>query len=813
MKNDDVRKLYKNLKNPSEFMRSIRPEEFSDSIEMTDIKLSKEILEYTLAHLTKHMKELAFEQFARRLLEKEICPNLMPMTGPIGGGDGKVDSNNYPVSEDIASTWLVNSPEQAATEKWAFAFSAKKKWRSKVNADVKSIIGTSRGYSKIFFVTNQFVSGKKRQEVQDKLGEIYKVQLSILDRNWILEKVFNNGHQALAVECLHITNIEVIQNKSIGAKDTKRQSDLNAIEKNISDPNRYYGLQYQLAEDCLSSALIARGLGQSLNQIRTKFERALRIARKVEMNSQLLRIIYHLTWTLFFWYDQTDELLELYTKAEGYAVDSMEADHLLLLSNLWFLLFPKGRVGENGNMSHEFEDITNRLITHLDLLINDNDRPTNSLKAKYLKFHIIFVCNSKKGINNRPVLIEFSNIAKRSESKLGFPTEQFVHRIEIIGEMIQDNDTYDNLLLECLELLESRTGEAKAGQGMMRRGYQLLKKKKYTSSVIWFGKAIGRLAKYEYTDELVRALLGCSFAYSELGLEWAARTQLVAAAAINTSDIAESGRPSKLTHDIMKRLVWTELRLGRIPCVINSIMVLDAITHLMEPEEVDMSSLEKEFNMIDAVLGILIIQSTIEDLKLVPQYPDLLENIGCIYSKLFLLYAMGNEDLVKAEGLFEDSTTSEEMYQFFLRTFDQPAFKQLEVEPNHLLGSTLRIMTRVLGCDIIIEMNRYERSVHIAETICSSVESLLATGMIHKFFSHRSKINVCVFQDLEIGEKISIEVMNRRIILHHAPGQISESEQDLCETNEWIKVFFAHLVTDFFMIDHYCPVKHYFNSL
>ena len=46
-----------------------------------------------------------FEEFYRHIAEVEICPNLLPQTGPTGGGDSKVDSETYPVSENLSAYW------------------------------------------------------------------------------------------------------------------------------------------------------------------------------------------------------------------------------------------------------------------------------------------------------------------------------------------------------------------------------------------------------------------------------------------------------------------------------------------------------------------------------------------------------------------------------------------------------------------------------------------------------------------------------------------------------------------------------------
>lgn len=129
---------------PYDFLKLRRPEKFSDSIIISQAKLDKDFFDYYLDSLTSKSKEKSFELFCKRLAEFEICPNLLPQTGPTGGGDSKVDSETYPVSDNIALTWYGSVGREASSERWAFAFSAKKDWNSKIKSDVINIISTGR---------------------------------------------------------------------------------------------------------------------------------------------------------------------------------------------------------------------------------------------------------------------------------------------------------------------------------------------------------------------------------------------------------------------------------------------------------------------------------------------------------------------------------------------------------------------------------------------------------------------------------------------------------------------------------------------
>jgi hypothetical protein len=150
---------FKNFK-PSEFMRVRRPEKFSDSSLEGEPVITKPLLEYQLETLTSRKQEYEFEAFCRKLAEKELCPNLLPQTGPTGGGDSKVDSETYPVSEQIALRWYEGLPKDSTKDRWAFAFSAKKKWRQKLESDIAKIADTNRGYKAAFFITNQLLRTK-----------------------------------------------------------------------------------------------------------------------------------------------------------------------------------------------------------------------------------------------------------------------------------------------------------------------------------------------------------------------------------------------------------------------------------------------------------------------------------------------------------------------------------------------------------------------------------------------------------------------------------------------------------------------------
>ena len=178
------------VKTPYEFYRTIRPEYFSDSHKKR--KMSKEMFGYEFSKLSTDMKQDEFERFACRVIGRIVTPNIIPPTGPNGGGDGKVDFETYVVDGHVSSKWFV-AEGCKDNERWAFAVSCVAQWESKIKHDIESAISTNKHYDRFHFCTNQTVSSKKRLEIQQKFKEKYGVETIIFDFNWFVDAVFDKG--------------------------------------------------------------------------------------------------------------------------------------------------------------------------------------------------------------------------------------------------------------------------------------------------------------------------------------------------------------------------------------------------------------------------------------------------------------------------------------------------------------------------------------------------------------------------------------------------------------------------------------------
>lgn len=715
---------------PSDFMRARRPEHFSDTRTVIESRLTREVLEYQLDTLTSRKQEIEFEYFARRLAEKEICPNLIPQTGPTGGGDSKTDTETYPVSDAIAERWYQGIGQEARNERWAFAFSAMKKWKPKVQGDIKKIAATDRDYKRIFFITNQFVRDKARADTEDKLTRQYKIPVRIFDRSWILDKVFTNNRQALTIESLHLTDFESEAKRKVGPRDVAREAELRELDVEIADPDRYQDVEYQLAEDCLRSAVLARGLELPRVEVDGRFARAERVAERVGLAQQRLRVAYAKAWTAFWWYDDFEEFNRLYSEVEEFAKGSSQASDVELVFNLWQCFSTTVERGQLDAAATDLVGRTTKLKAELNRLASDSDRPNNALQARtnslFVALNEAITQRDDSAVNE--VLKGFMGVLEAATPLGAFPVEPLEKIISELGDLFPNNSTYDDLFEQLVDFLEQRRSEAEGGCALLARGYQKLKAEKYYDAIRFLGRAQAKLIKHEYRNELASALAGCGVAYKAVGLLWAARTSTLAGVTQLLGEFIEDGSISNRALSCVQNLIWLELQLGRVPCVLCWMDLGSALAVHLRLEGERKEYFEKQRETQDMLLGVLMLRTPLEELSKLAFMPRILENRQLPHSYMALLYALGYETFMRDEGWIPQGESPDSVRTFFEQWINQPAKDDLPEQPILLSGASTRLRTCILGSEILVDAASDLSSIQLAETILGALEALLATS-------------------------------------------------------------------------------------
>jgi hypothetical protein len=721
---------------PSDYMRQRRPNLFSDSNSARVSTLTREVLGHHLSTITGLNDENTFEFFARKLAEATICPNLLPNTGPSGGGDAKADTETYPVSEEVALRWY-HGEQAAAQERWAFAISAKKEWPSKIKSDVKGIIDTKRDYKRIYFITNQPVKSKARAGTEDKLLSQYGVKITILDINWILEQVFDKRLTGLAVKALGLSSEFERHTQVLGAEDFKRALELEKLDAQISNASRYSGIPHALADDILDATLLARGLGKSRQEIDGRFVASRRAAIKAQNRVLEFKIVYHWAWTAYFWFNDFEAHSSLYGEAAALVENNQDAAILAKLGNLWPLLrmsvFHK-------RVSPELAKIEERglfLKGALSSIAANDARPNNALHAKCALLLVEFIdrrAENPEELDFDYIWERFRTLIQESRKCGTFPFNQITDALREIGK-IANSEIYDCLVEEIASELGRRRLEGESARVSVEHGYQKLERQKPYEAIRWFGRAIDSLLKKEYEHELFLALAGLAEAYDKVGLPWAARSCALAVVSHQiTENYKQGGGLEGVSASLLNALFCTELQLGRIAQAVAFHSMEMAVRRnrvRTESEEADLEVCRKNNALM---VGSLLLGTKLNQLCELERLPDLLDNFGLTEAAVATLFILGQMDKLREDHWVPSDVPNSEIEETmnYLRE-ERHSFNFFEeIQIENCQRRTMR--ARLLGAELSFDTSPELHSVTIAEALLGASESFLATSLRSKAF-------------------------------------------------------------------------------
>ncbi len=720
---------------PKEFLMARRPERFSDSSIKDVTEMDRGVLEYHLETLTSRSQETEFQNFARELIKLEICPNILPQTGPTGGGDSKVDAETYPVAESLALAWYVGVDRASASERWGFAFSAKAEWQSKLRSDIAKLKATSRGYKKAFFVTNQFVRDKQRAELEDELSKAHKLDVRILDRTWILDTIFDHGRQELAIRELGVS-ASIRKQIRQGPRDLQREAKLKDLEARIEESVSREEISFVTVDDCIDAAIVSRELERPQTETLGRFDRANNIAAKYGTQHQRIRCAYDMAWTWFFWFEDVTKFAELYGVVEERAKDSHNIYDLELLTNLWMLL--------HGHAQDvlDVEQHTKVLSERLTPIAANDEAPTAALQARAFleKIKITRAAAAHEPVDSH--LREFSQIVKESESLVGFPFLALADTLIALGELVGDAPEYDSLHDQLVDVVSRRKGEVEGAQLLLQRAEQQLDADRPNDAISSIGKALHRVAKEESRSTFCRALYACTCAYETIGLLWAARGTLLMAASMSMSDFWKYENVTPFQAICFRRLKWIELQLGRIPHVLSWHEVDSVIRRILVAQGYDEAKLREDNTEFDAILGILLLKTDFWELKDLVRLPDELSSMGLDAASVALLYALGQKSEFNPDGSPESEDQND--LSLFQKWRDQPASDDLPATPNLCNQATIKFSSSVLGCAIDVTMPNEPPFVELGESFLAAIESMLATGLARNIMAHEPKLTVTI---------------------------------------------------------------------
>lgn len=721
----------KNSRKPSyrEFMRARRPQLYSDTLHVEVGEMDRRQFEFHLHSLTSRKEETAFENFARVLVEKELCPNLIPQTGPTGGGDSKVDTETYPVAPAIATLWYEGSPA-AADQRWGFAVSAKADWKPKVRTDVAKVVATGRPYTLVYFISNQAIKDKDRAAMEDALTAEHGVSVRILDRSWVVEKVVRHRRWDIVAETLQFELTRKVVSTS-GPLDAGRLRDLEELDRKI-EAAAGSAVTLELVEESLQSALLARALDRPRHEVDGRFDRAERLAQQTG-NRQKQRIWYQKAWSALWWFDDPEEAARIYDLLAADVLPSAWIWDIDDLVNLWLALQP----GKTPDAAR-----TSALRAALQRHADDKSKQTSSLWARTQLLQMDLVASMRTKGDLAPTLAGIRQVLSEVRRQIEFPIEPVVRVVRELANVIGDSPGYDELLDVVIEVERDRNGDRAAGELLLQRGLQKLKRKKAYDAIDDLARAQMLLAQDDSRDEFIVALSGTGLSYESAGLLYAARANLVSALDRCMYSWFKEGSVDRRALPLLRKLAWLELQLGRVPYVLAWVKWFGPIQVALSLNEEESKKLHQEVQTIDRVLGILILRTAHEDWASLTRLPDALTALGLEMSRAAALFMLGHEDQVRAEyGAADD-----DLNQFANEWLATPAALDLPKRPSWHFGSTT-LTTVILGCQVEVVARSGITSALLGESIVGFLEAFYSTAVrTRRMLSPRERLVIEVRQ-------------------------------------------------------------------
>lgn len=716
---------------PKAFLKARRPARFSDSVRQDIGRLDRAMLEHHLSTLNKRNQELAFEDFAKQICEKVICPNLLEQTGPVAGGDGKVDTQTFPVAEQAKILWYVGVNDNADKDRWAFAVSTQENWKAKCRKDVRKIKATNRNYKKAFCVTNMYAKANQRSELEDSLSKETGIDVRVLDISWILDQIFKNGYEQLAIDILSI-DIDWRQELKVGANDYSKNCRLQQLQDDIKNEINANEIKPYQLDWLLEDAVLSKELEKPTLETQGLFERAIKASKRFGTSYHLFSAHYQYAWASYWWYEDMtlfEEQLQLCLDVAKDINQSGQWGDVVTLLGL-YSSYCRSTIEEDLLDIEALRSEAKKILSEMAL---QGERPSNSLMARvYIELLNLHAIESIEHASE--IFSSLLSIVKEGESLVGFSFKKLYNLVAQLDDFFGEIESYEVLLDYFTEQASSREGELQGALLWLKRGARRLDSNEPYQAIKLIGKSLVGLYKKEARQDLYAALNLLSVAYRKVALPWASRANLLLAASMITDEWWRSGDllPAQVYSYI--RLSTIELQLGRI----NYALAWWKLACVVDGNIDEGVISENDLHGFDAFLSQCILNSQLTDLKALEKLPDLLDQYHLFVSRSMLLHALGYEDVVIEEYEVEIDQDYLDYLQI-VRDVDlgAPVTSIIIYE-----GSYSHLKSSVMGCEINVSFPFRSPLVELAETLLSVVECLFSTSIVDQLMVVESRLDI-----------------------------------------------------------------------
>lgn len=735
------------LKTPKQFLKNRRPEQFSSSEEIVTDQLDRVHFEYYLSSLNSKSKELEFETFVKEICQKTICPNLLKQTGPVAGGDGKTDTQTFPVSEQNKLLWYVGINSDANNDRWAFAISTQKTWKPKCKKDVEKIVETNRDYTKVFCITNQLAKADQRSKLEDELSSQYGIQVCILDLSWLLDETYKNKLEHVAVDTLRIpTNFK--REISFSAEDYSKKQRFEKLETQLNKEVNLDEINHEQVDTFLEVADLSKQLENPASQTQGLYDRAVKIAQRFGTTNQIFQAYYNYARASYYWHEDF-ATFELNFKS-AYETISESSNAILWADFVTLLVIQishryrdKYKDKDKEQNACTVDDIETNTIIKLNEIIKDKSRPSNALQAEIALTQLQLVQNFGNKDKMEDIFKRIQEVCQQGEYLIGFPFENIYGFIDDLDDIFHDYPNYQALQDSLTAQSIKRNGDLKTSKISLERGVRQAELGNYYRAIKLIGKTLLGLNKEEALEEMIYANIILSSVYSQVDLHWAARSSLLRSASMLTDYWYKHRIILPATIGVFSSLVREELLIGRIAQAITWLELALIFSQQSHSENIDNSKVQD----FDACIAHLLLNCNIDSVREFEFLIDDFDGLGLVASEIALLYALGYEPRIK-DILKQEVDKEIHDYMLLMRDCDighpnSTVLPMIAKYNNHSV--------KILGCEVIVSFPNKTPFIELVESIISSLECFLATALIDNIIAKIPIISIDIssFEDPE----------------------------------------------------------------
>jgi hypothetical protein len=197
----------------------------------------------------------------------------------------------------------------------------------------------------------------------------------------------------------------------------------------------------------------------------------------------------------------------------------------------------------------------------------------------------------------------------------------------------------------------------------------------------------------------------------------------------------------------IQQLVWLEIRLGRVPHILNYLRFQSFLAAHRQLQGEALAKYNDQTQSQDAVFSMLFLRLSLTQLRSLELLPETLGETGLYASATSLLYALGHLKALRAEGYVPKDEPAEKIDEAMKRLSEQPAQSSLPETVELFDGATTVLTSNVLGCKWKVTVETGEVGIRVGEALLGFLETFFATSLTIDALPYRQSVDIGVFKN------------------------------------------------------------------